>query len=149
MKTITKFEAIDGTEFNKEQDCVDYEKLIERVNNIMNVLPNISEYPNPAFCFQSGSGFLQHDKVKLRDAQVKILKLCKEYITNEWIEESINNNVHPSYVEKVLDDTDDYRIFPLMRAWWRFMRIDKLSREWGHPYYASHPEKGEQRLINN
>ena len=40
METITKFKAIDGREFNDKDECVKYELLIDRVNSIMNTLPN-------------------------------------------------------------------------------------------------------------
>lgn len=35
MKAITKYQAIDKTTFNTEEECIKYEKLCKKVENIM------------------------------------------------------------------------------------------------------------------
>ena len=40
MKTITKFKAIDGKEFTNKEECLKYELLIEKVDDIMALLPH-------------------------------------------------------------------------------------------------------------
>jgi len=141
METITKFKAIDGKEFTDKNECIKYESLIERVNNVMSALPK-----NPDGCdFANGSGFIQHDKQVLRQTQVKILELCKEYIDHKWIQQSIDDiTVHPSWVARLLGD---YGIRPLENAWNRFQCVDSQGREWGQPYYAANPEKASQVQI--
>lgn len=140
MKTITKFKAIDGKEFTDKEECLNYELLIEKVDTIMALLP---PKPNDNGCsFSNGDGYLQHNKATLRNAQLQILELCKKYIDHKWIQETIDDeNVHLSYVGRLIDD---YNINPINSAWFRFMCIDKYSREWGQPYYANNPEKGKQ-----
>lgn len=39
MITITKYKAVDGSEFDSSQECKKYELLIDRVNSIMALLP--------------------------------------------------------------------------------------------------------------
>lgn len=121
MKVITKFKAIDGTEFTKENECLKYELLIKRVNEIMALLPPT---PNDDGCnYSNGSGYLQHEKQIFRNAQIKLLEICKEYIDHKWIQETIDDeNLHSSYVGRLLSD---YAIKPLNNAWYRFSCIDK------------------------
>lgn len=144
MEVITKFKAIDGTEFKKESDCLKYELLIKRVDDIMALLP---PKPNDDGCkFSNGSGYLQHEKTVLRNAQLQLLEICKEYIDHKWIQQTIDDeNVHCSYVGRLLSD---YNIKPLNNAWHRFSCIDKQQREWGQPYFALNPNEGEQVELN-
>lgn len=144
METITKFKAIDGKEFTSEQECLKYESLIRKVDGIMALLPPTPD--NDGCSFANGDGYIQHDKAKLKNAQVQILELCKDYIDHKWIQQTIDDeSVRPSYVGRLIDD---YNIRPLNKAWFRFMCVDKQNREWGQPYYANNPEKGKQVQLN-
>ena len=142
MKVITKFKAVDGTEFNSENECLEYENLIKKVDNIMKALPPL---PKDDGCrFSNGEGFVQHNKTNLRKVQINLLELMKKHIDHKWIQQTIDDeNVHPSYVGRLIDD---YGIRPLNKAWYRFMCIDKLGREWGQPYFASNPEKASKMV---
>lgn len=143
MKAITKFKAVDGKEFNSENECLDYENLIKKVDNIMKALPPL---PKDDGCnFSNGSGFVQHDKTILRKVKINLLEEMKKHIDHKWIQETIDNDeVHPSYVSRLIDD---YGISPLNKAWYRFMCIDKLNREWGQPYFAANPDKAKQVCV--
>lgn len=143
MEVITKFKAIDGQEFTSETECLKYELLIKRVDEVMALLPPM---PKGDGCsFANGDGYLLHDKKTLREAQVKILEICKEYIDHKWIQQSIDDEtVHPSYVGRLIGD---HGIRPIDKAWYRFSCVDNQSREWGQPYYANNPEKGQQVQI--
>lgn len=140
MKVITKFKAIDGKEFNSENECLDYENLIKKVNNIMKVLPPL---PKDEGCsFSNGDGFVQHDKTILRKVQINLLEEMKKHIDHKWIQQTIDDeNAHPSYIGRLISD---YEIIPLKEAWNRFMCIDKLGREWGQPYFVTNPDKAKQ-----
>lgn len=142
METITKFKAIDGKTFNSQSECLDYENLINTINNIMKKLPAL---PNDSIDFTNGDGFIQHDKNILRSVQVNLLEVIKKYIKHNWVQQTIDDeNVHPSYVGRLIDD---YGLNPLNDAWYRFMCIDKFGREWGQPFYANNPDKGKQVCI--
>jgi hypothetical protein len=136
MKAITKYKAVDGTEFSTEKQCLDYEKLIKNIEVIMSELPVI---PKKSMDFVNGHGYIQHDKKILRKVQVKLLELMKKYMKHEWIQQTIDDeSIHPSYVGRLVSDSG---ISPFYHAWSRFSCVDKNSREWGQPYYASHPEE--------
>lgn len=143
MKKIEKYKAIDGTEFNNENECLDYENLIKKVDNIMAELPPL---PKDDGCrFSNGEGFVQHNKTILRKVQINLLKLAQKHIDHKWLQQTIDDeNVHPSYVGRLIDD---YNIRPLNKAWHRFMCIDKLGREWGQPYFALNPNEGKQVCV--
>lgn len=135
-----KFKAVDGAEFNDEKECLKYEALIKEVNTIMSVLKPkpINNNSN----FTNGGGFLQHDKIILSKVKFSLLHLIKKYIDHKWVQETIDNeNVHPSYIGRLLDD---YGIRPLSEAWYRFNCKDKNCKEWGQPYFADNPTKGTQ-----
>lgn len=143
MKTLTKFQAIDGVEFYDEAECIEYESLINKIDKIISQLPPL---PKDDGCkFANGGGFIQHDKNTLRSVKLNLLEEIKKHIEHRWIQQTIDDdNIHPSYVGRLVDD---HGIRPINNAWHRFMCIDKLGREWGQPYYANNPDKGEQVCI--
>ncbi len=142
METITKYKAIDGKEFTDKDECIKYEILIERVNSIMKLIP---ESPRSSD-FANGSGFIQHNPQSLKNVKISLLTICKEYIDHKWIDQTINDpTVDPSWVSRLLGD---YGINPLYYAWNRFNCIDKDNREWGQPYFATHPEKAKNVCLN-
>ena len=143
MEQITKFKAIDGKEFTSETKCLKYELLIKRVDEIMALLPPIPKDDN---CnYGNGGGYVKHDKAKLRNAQIQLLEICKEYIDHKWIQQTIDDEtVHSSYVGRLLDD---YGIRPLNDAWFRFSCVDNQYREWGQPYFAINPDKGTDLCV--
>lgn len=144
MQVTIKYKAIDGIEFNKEVECLDYEALIYRVQDIMSQLPVMPEQDN---CnFSNGHGFIQHDKKLLRLVQLNLLEEIKRKINHPWIQQTIDDEkIHHSYVGRLLGD---YNINPLSKAWYRFSCIDDLGREWGQPYFANNPDKGEHLCLN-
>jgi hypothetical protein len=144
METITIFKAIDGTEFTSKTECLKYEILIKRVDEIMALLPPT---PKDDGCsFENGDGYIKHEKTELRNTQVKLLEICKEYIDHKWIQQSIDDEtVYSFLVGRLLDN---YGIKPLKNAWYRFLCVDNQSREWGQPYYADNPEEGKQVQLN-
>lgn len=145
METIVKFKAPDGTEFTNEQECVDYELLIDKVNGIMSLLPGIPKDDNCKF--SNGEGYVQHYKPDVRKAQLQILEICKKHIDHKWIQETIDDeNVHLSFVHRLVDDAG---IRPIGQAWGRFMCIDSQSREWGQIYFAMHPSEGKQVQVGS
>lgn len=135
MKQITKYVAIDGTEFNNENECLNYENLIKKVDLIMAELP----FPKvDRLDFVNGGGFVQHDKKVLRKVQMNLLEEIKNHIHID------DENLSMSYVDRLILDSG---ISPLKKAWHRFMCVDELAREWGQPYYAKHPDKAKHVCV--
>ena len=109
MKTITKYQATDGKEFDSEKECLDYEALITRVDTIMEALPPLPK--DGLLDFSNGEGFIQHDKTILRNVQLSLLKEMQKHIDHRWIQDTLDNeNVDPGYVKKLVDD---YTLIPL------------------------------------
>ena len=144
MEIITKYKAVDGKEFNREIECIKYESLIETVKKIMNVLSPVPKDDNCSF--GNGHGYLQHDSEVVWGAKYQILELLKGYTDHKWLQDTIDNeNTHPSYVGRIIDELN---LSPINSAWYRFSCIDKDNREWGQPFYANNPDKGEQIKLN-
>lgn len=142
MKTILKYVAIDGKEFEDKDKCSDYESLIDTVNAIMAQLPAKPTSTN----FTNGEGYLLHDKSIIKSVRNQILELCKHYIDSEWIQQTIDNvNIHPSWVARLLSD---YNISPLSNAWYRIQCIDKDGKEWGQIFFVENQDKAKQIQIN-
>jgi hypothetical protein len=132
MKKITKYEAFDGKVFNTEKECLDYEKIIEKVDEIMKPFGKRPDNSN----FTNGSGFLQHEKSDVEKAKSELLRLG-----NEIFKCSTNFGFIGRYF-------DDSGYDCLYRAWGRLSSIDNKSREWGQTYYALNPNEGKQIQLN-
>ena len=143
MTTITKFKAIDGKEFDTEKECVEYENLIETVKTIMSKL---KEKPNSCD-FSNGSGYIQQNQSDLKIVKIQLLELCKKYIDHKWIQQTIDDDtVHLSYAGRLISEYSNLR--PIDFAWSRLMCVDSQFREWGQPYFATHPEEAKQVCLS-
>ena len=142
MKTIKKFVAIDGVEFLDKDKCLEYEKLIGEIRQIMSSLPD-----KPDTCdFSNGSGYIKHDKESLERVKISLLNICKIHTDHKWIQQTIDDDtVHLSFAGRLIEEIG---IRPLSNAWGRLMCIDNESREWGQSYYASHPDEAIQKQLN-
>ena len=49
-----------------------------------------------------------------------------------------------SIIGRYLDDAGTNAVYS---AWYRFMSMDDLYREWGQPYYALNPGTGKQNQL--
>ena len=130
MKAITRYQADDGTVFNTEKQCLEYEKILQRVNEIMKPLGKMPD----DIGFANGGGYLKHDistvdkaKKELTEFGNKLFKLdCDLYNIGRYMEG------HDC----------------LYRAWGRLVAIDNQYREWGQTYFALNPNKGKQVQLN-
>lgn len=145
MEVITRFKANDGTIFDDQSKCMEYDLLISKTINIMSDMESVPQDTD----FVNGSGFVQHKPEKVLEVKRKLLELIKTKINHDWIQQTIDalgtQNVHPSWVSRLLGD---YGIKCLNSAWHRFSCIDSRYREWGQPYFANNPEKGDQKRLN-
>jgi len=136
MKTIEKYIAKDLVEFTSKDECISYETLIDRVDNIMSVLPSL---PKDDGCsFANGNGYIQHKKEVVVQVWNNLLDEFGGKIEHNWIRESKDMKAHSSYVARLVGD---YDIKPYWKAWQRMENIDKQFREWGQPYYANNTDK--------
>lgn len=140
MKVITKYQADDGTEFNSKLDCMKHEVLCEKIQQIMALLPKRPDDME----FANGHGYVQHAEKSVIQFRNRLLALMDGQIDHPWVGETRQGKAHPSYLARLLDDSAS----PLGAAWNRLLMIDKKFREWGQPYYAMHPDRGEQTRLN-
>jgi len=143
MKVITKYEAFDGSEFISEAKCAEHESSCNEIDLIMSALPK-----KPDSCdFSNGSGYLQHEEDITLNVRNKFLEFAKRYTTHKWIQESIDKGfeIDPSWAGRMISECAPSYI---SRQWYRFQCMDKQLREWGQPYYASHPEAATQTQLN-
>lgn len=130
VKEVTKYEAIDGTQWATEQQAVRHENLVLTVKGIMVKLPELDI---------SGHNFYQHIPADVLSVQVTLAKLAFIAIGNDQDRhhyDAVINADKPmglySLIGRFLDDCGG----PISRAWTRLMRIDSKFREWEQPYYA-------------
>ena len=136
MKTVSKFVANDGTEFDSKEKCLKYENLINQLKDIFNQLP---EKPNTTG-FSNGDGYIQHDKKIFNRAVKQFYKLACEY------HEGLNKYEYNTYgFWRFLDDSNS--IFYSYGQ--RFMNTDMNTyREYGQGYFKAHPEEISGGRIN-
>ena len=144
MEVINKYKAFDGREFEDAEKCIEYEGQMSELINIMSVMPII-----PEDCgFTNGHGFILHDKSEAEDVFIKLLVFAKYYIPDNVIEEAIDYgwDCRQRIIGRYFDDCTPNKVY---KAWHRFMCIDDQMREWGQPYFAHNPDKGEKIQLNN
>jgi hypothetical protein len=129
MKAITKYQSIDGSEFDTEQKAEARDALCVRVNVAMLAL---GDTPQDV---QNGKGWLQHDLETVNLAKDAILDICRAegFAKNFTAFKSAGRECHSlSIIGRILDDCGG----PLNEAWNRFARIDTQGREHQQCYYA-------------
>lgn len=138
MKTVTKYQARDGREFACEETAKTHEGVLDRIDKIMSTLP-----ARPDDCeFSNGRGYIQHDWMAVTNAKNHIIDL---WHGDEKIK--LDAKMYPaphSIIGRFFDDANS----PLRDPWYRLMCIDPLGREWDQPYFALHPDCGNQIRLN-
>ena len=138
MKTMLIYVADDGKKFNSQHECEEYEKLIDRVNNIMiGFRPNKDE--------EGHYIAVQQDKDIVNKAYDEFLKLCEEVFGKhgygEIFKKARENTIHPSHLSYTLSDWSDK--YPVI--WATYCRFENISLESGieytQPYYATHEDE--------
>lgn len=128
MEAITKYRSIDGSEWNTADKAIERDRLCEKVNAAMRPLQKFTvEHHN----------FVQHKPDVVTKARVAIVRLAAIELPDFKIFAHVPPaEVHPlSLAGRILDDVGG----PLRTAWFRFMCIDDLGREWEQSYYVKHP----------
>ena len=132
MKTITRYLAQDGSVFDTEKKCREYESLCKKVKKIMKPLGKL---PLDKGCkFANGEGYIQHNPSVIEVAKSQLLALGKEYL-------HIKEERSFGFAGRCFDD---YGVSAINDAHNRLSCCDENGREWGQQYFAVHPEKGKQ-----
>jgi hypothetical protein len=145
MRTITKYQANDGSEWVKQDDCIKREQMIRDVDGAMSCL---RDHPTE----RGWEGYILHDKEALVQCKAMLFKISNtEGILKWWIDgqkadhgkvDSDFLETHPSWFCRMLDGGHS----PLSSAYNRLQCIDDELREWNRPFYAGHG-KGQGKMV--
>ncbi len=114
MRSVTVYEAEDGSRWNTEDKAMERDGLILLVAARESTLrPRPS---GPGARYSSGNGYLQHPPGTRTD-------LAGWLTDHGWNRDSQG---------------------PIGKLGWRVHCMDDHDREWGQPYFALNPDKGEQ-----
>ncbi len=139
MKEIIKYVADDGLEFDDRAKCESYEAICARVQSLMSRLPAKPELPGCGF--ENGGGYVQHDPEVARAVRRGLLEIANEIMPHHWFTQSIEDEtVHPSWPGRMIGEMSERC---LSSAWQRFMCMTPDFREYGQPYFASHPQEAK------
>lgn len=143
MEVITKYKAIDGLEFLAADDCLDHEKNLVLAAGIMSSIPERPEDSS----FSNGSGYIQHDKLKLLQARNRFLEFAKRYSDHKFIQQTIDGGLDIDYgwAGRIIGEFAPQSIYS---HWYRFGCIDGDFREWGQPFFVKNPSEASQVQIN-
>jgi hypothetical protein len=134
MKAVTRFQALDGTEFDTEEKCRHYEDICREVSDIMSELPHTEIH---------GEGFVKLSGPVVLSVQRKLVMLWERLhpsMVNQHTEWARNATV-PAGMTLIGRYIDDCGPRPIASAWRRLMRIDSQFREYEQPYYAIRADK--------
>lgn len=129
--------ANDGTEFHSKEKCIIYEKLVNRVNDIMaNFRPSKNE--------KGQNITVQQNAEMVKEAYKKFIEVCADVMSKHYcgdVFEKVKTGseyVHPSHLQYYLGEySNDYPI--LWRTYCRFENINFNSGiEYTQPYYVNH-----------
>ena len=133
MKTVTRYQAADGSIHPTEKEALKRDRIVGKVRRIMKPLGVI---PKEKGCgFANGDGYIQHNIVDVRLAKIKLIAYGQEIFGNE-------GPVSFNYMGRVFSD---YNIDVFYNAWVRLACHDEMGREWGQQYYAVNPAQGVQK----
>lgn len=145
MKTITKYKANDGAEFNTADECSAYEAESSKIDQI---LAPLGILPKDEGCrFANGHGYFQHEGGTVLEVQRRLAKIVQAQFGDDpdykrHIDYAIEATVPVglSFIGRLIDDACRR---PMREAWQRICCIDHNFREWGQPYFALNPGIGE------
>jgi hypothetical protein len=146
MKELTIYVANDGTRFDKESDCLEYEKHCRIVYGLLYPL---EDTPKDDGCsFANGHGYVQQEENVVKRVLNEVLEASLEVCDYKGTQQKLKGeDVHLSWIARMLSERGPM-CRPYYEAVMRFMNIDAQSREWGQSYYALHPGEGGQVRIN-
>jgi hypothetical protein len=146
MKPITMYEAVDGSRHDTEEKARRRDILVDDVNVALAGL--VPKPDDPTCSFANGHGYVQQSPASVRECKRQLMAIAKHTIGGyEHVWDADPDDVHPMGVAGRIIDDSGHR--PLYVAWSRLMCIDADAREWGQPYYALNPGKGEQFAVTS
>ncbi len=140
MKSITKYEANDGSQWNTADKAIERDSLLIVLDEASRLLK-----PHPSDC--NFEGYIQQNRESVLDYKRILMRIAKKYaygtIGKEGEERCIwdmdPKEVHPlSIAGRFIDDSNCQ---PLNSAWRRLCCMDDKFREFNQPFYVINPDK--------
>lgn len=134
MKTITIYQANDGSRFDEKNEAIKYEELCDKCDEINSRIPTISrnlEY----------NEYIQQNTKVVKQAFCDFMDVIAEAIPDwkEWAIQTKNGERHISHIGRVLSD---YNIKCLHTLYFRFECISfDNGREYQQPYFVKHQDE--------
>lgn len=131
MKAVTRFMTDDGTVFDDEDACREYERDAADCDLAMMLLGRDRSL--------SSTQYVQHSRDVCLEAKRALLAVARRRLSPDThpVLRCDDDAIHPmSFVARLIDDSG---VRCLQRAWWRLCRINWDSyREYEQPYFATH-----------
>ena len=137
MKKIEKYVTKDGAEFDTEEEASHREYLLDEKNRINSILP---DHPDTSD-FANGHGYIQHYRKNVIRARNMLYEMAIE------ISPSLSKYDIKDYgFLRTLDDGNNI----LLPLYYRIVSCmdEDTWREYGQPYFVSHPDRVEKICIN-
>jgi hypothetical protein len=131
MQIINKWVAKDGSEWKTEEDAVNHEIFLDKIEKIESILPENHDTSD----FVNGHGYVQHSQSDLLKARSMLVDLACEYVYSKLYECDIRSYTFGRYL-----NDNNYHLYNL---YYRIVLCidDNTWREYGQPFYALHPDK--------
>lgn len=129
MKHVVRFIATDGSEFDTETACIDYENLFYEIQAITNRLPKTEIH---------GADYVQLDPETVLSVQHDLVAMFERLYPSMADQHTryARTATYPVGMSMIGRYIDDCQCTALRGAWRRIQRIDTLFREYEQPYYA-------------
>lgn len=132
MIIIQQYKSKDGKIFDTEQECINYELVLEQVNKIISTLDKKE--------FQGDEGYIQHPKGTYKFIEAKLVELSNEWFKGQTFKEF--DYILGRYI-------DDSNMNCLSKLSYLLMCTDpKTDKEYGQPYYCLNQDKAKNVKLN-
>jgi len=140
MRTITRYLADDGFEFDSEEQCLMHEAFTKQEAEVIALLPPKHPHLDKK---ESGTVFFQHDVDLASAAHIEILTLFADRFDT-----LLGDILETFYTyQRLLSEFNHPRINKeTIKFMSRLDSMDIQGREWEQPYYACHPNERAKQI---
>ena len=142
MKTITKYQANDGSEWTTEEAAMKRDALIVEVDQA--IRPFGPRIVDEGCKFANGHGYVQHSRQSYAETRAALTTILLREFGPMPSGES-PDALHVSWLARFAGECAE----PLHNAFYRLYCTDEEFREWGQPYYALNPGRGEEFVLED
>jgi hypothetical protein len=139
MKEVTRHQSDNGKLFLTEKDAKREDEIYHTADKLIrSILPK-----NQPVGFCNGKGYYQLNQKQVKDFTEGFIEAVEKFYPSTAKEAKVRESPN-GFVGRYLDDGKS----ALYSVWITLDCIDRNNRLWGQPFYAIHPERGEQIKLN-